>query len=78
MRCQEIAEPWATASRNTCRLAASTISSNLPTETARVNRNGANERESSTKGSTESLGILSPNFREARGEHGATVPERFC
>src|SRR5262252_6053687 len=29
------------------------------------NRNGANERESSTKGSTESLGMLAQTFRKA-------------
>src|ERR1700739_2138064 len=34
----------------------------LPTETTRVNRNGANERESSTKGSTKSLGMLAQTF----------------
>ena len=35
------------------------------------NRNGANERESSTKGSTESLGILAQTVSTAR--HGATT-----
>ena len=34
-------------------------------------RNGANERESSTKGSTESLGILAQTVSTAR--HGATT-----
>jgi hypothetical protein len=38
------------------------------------NRNGANERESSAKGSTESLGMLAQTFGKPAV---STVPERF-
>src|ERR1700731_2434430 len=54
MCCQGITEPWATAFEK--HLPARGMEGLLARSCR--NRNGANERESSTKGSTESLGIL--------------------
>jgi hypothetical protein len=51
---ERFTEPCATASRNTCRLAA--------WEASCRNRNGANERDSSTKEATKSLGMLAQTF----------------
>src|SRR5260370_21078656 len=67
MCCQEIPEPWATASRNTCRLAAwhASSQSGAGTEMARTSAN---------PGSTESLGMLAQTFGKpavSTARHGA-------
>ena len=67
MCCQGITEPWATAFEK--HLPARGMEGLLARSCR--NRNGANERESSTKGSTESLGILAQTVSTAR--HGATT-----
>ena len=67
MCCQGITEPWATAFEK--HLPARGMEGLLARSCR--NRNGANERESSTKGSTESLGILAQTVNTAR--HGAML-----